>query len=64
MPLDKHKIKGTISKRIYRGKITRYRYVQGVVHHKGKLVRQRLGFRNNKVVEVSFIPYSHERRRL
>lgn len=60
MPYKKHRIKGTKSYYIHRGSPTRYRF-HGTVKHRGRLMRQRLGFRGNKVVEVSFIPI-HKRR--
>lgn len=60
MPYGKHRIRGTKSYHVSRGPATRYRF-HGVVKHHGKFMRQRLGFRGNKVVEVSFIPL-HKRR--
>jgi hypothetical protein len=56
MPLGKHKIKGTISKKIMQGSPTRYRFTKGTIRRIGRIYRQRLGFRDNKVVEVSFVP--------
>jgi hypothetical protein len=41
---------------IKKGYATRYRF-HGIVHHHGKKMRQRLGYRGNKVVEVAFVPY-------
>ena len=48
--VDRHKIS--------RGKATRYRFA-GSVMHRGRLRRQRLGFRGNKVVEIG---YFYERK--
>lgn len=56
MPYGKHRIPGTETKRISNKHATRYRFNRGTVIHKGKQMRQRFGFRGNKVVEVSFIP--------
>lgn len=47
--------------RLGNSKPTRFRF-HGVVNHKGKLMRQRLGFRGpKKVVEVAYVPI-HKRR--
>lgn len=63
MPYGRHRVKGTQSFRVGKGRgyPTRYRF-HGTVLHRGKRVLQRLGFRNNKVVEVSYLPY-HKRKR-
>lgn len=65
MPYGKHRIPGTVSEQIEPGKPTRYRFVKGTVKHNGKSYRRRLGFRGNKVTEVSFIPAKgHEKRKV
>lgn len=40
-------------------KPTRFRYEPKPVHHKGKLIHERLGFKGNKVIEVAFVPLKH-----
>jgi hypothetical protein len=34
---------------------TRFAYSPGLKRHNGKLVRERLGFKGNKVVEIGFV---------
>lgn len=41
-------------------KPTRFRF-KGIVKHKGKKMRQRLGFRGDKVVEIGFVPIRKRR---
>lgn len=61
MPYGRHRIKGTQSYKIHRPSPTRYRYTRGTVVHRGRRMKQRLGFSGNKVVEVSFVPVRRRR---
>ena len=62
MPYGRHRIPGTISKKVARGKATRYAYRPGTVMHRGRKYRQRLGFRGKaRVVELSLVPLRKRR---
>ena len=52
----KPRIKGTVTKKLSRSKPTRFRFASGTSVRDGRRVRKRFGFRNGKVVEVSFVP--------